>query len=56
MLVGYVSDENYVAIAGVEFGFERDGASLTATSHASGAVFADITPGDWRVTRLNMWT
>ncbi len=50
MLVGYVSDEDYVAIAGVAFEFEGNGTSLTATSRASGAVYADIASRDWRVT------
>ncbi len=50
MLVGYVSDEDYVALAGVAFEFENGNASTMATSRASGAVYADIQSGDWQVT------
>ena len=50
MLVGYVSDEDYVALAGVDFEFENGNASTTATSRASGAVYAEINPGEWQVT------
>jgi hypothetical protein len=50
VLVGYVSDEDYVALAGVEFEFERGGVALTAASCASGAIYADVEPGIWQVT------
>ena len=49
MLIGFVSDENYVALPGVEFEFKRDGESVAATSRATGAVYADITPGEYSV-------
>ncbi len=50
MLVGHVSDENYVALSGVEFEFVSDAASLAGTSNASGAIHASIRPGQWQVT------
>ncbi len=50
MLVGYTSDERYVALAGVLLEFERDGRSVEARSRASGAVYADVEPGEHRVT------
>ncbi|MCW5854014.1 MAG: carboxypeptidase regulatory-like domain-containing protein [Anaerolineae bacterium] len=50
MLVGYVSDERYVALPDVLLEFERDGQSVEARSRATGAVYADIAPGVYRVT------
>ncbi|MEM7131064.1 MAG: N,N-dimethylformamidase beta subunit family domain-containing protein [Chloroflexota bacterium] len=50
MLVGYVSDERYVAIPGVLLEFEIDGQSIEATSRATGAVYADVAPSPARVT------
>ncbi len=51
MLVGYVSDERYVAIPEVLLEFEADGASIEARSRATGAVYTDVTPGrEYRVT------
>jgi len=51
MLIGYVSDERYVAIADAAVDFERDGTSV-ATTHttARGAIYADLPPADYRVT------
>src|SRR5262245_46496940 len=49
MLVGYVSDERYLALAGVLLEFQRDGVSVEARSRASGAVHADLAPGPYRV-------
>lgn len=49
MLVGYVSDERYVAIEGVALEFIRNGISEAVTSRASGAVYADIAPGEYEV-------
>lgn len=50
MLVGYVSDEQYVALADVLLEFERDGESVAvARSTPRGAVYADLTPGEYRV-------
>jgi len=50
MLVGYVSDERYLALADVLIELERDGRSVETRSRASGAVYADIEPGTYRVT------
>ncbi|MCB0083033.1 MAG: carboxypeptidase regulatory-like domain-containing protein, partial [Caldilineaceae bacterium] len=50
MLIGYVSDERYVALPGVLLEFEADGASVETTSRATGAVYADLPPGDYKVT------
>ena len=50
MLVGFVSDERYVALPDVLLEFERDGQSVEARSRATGAVYADLTPGVYRVT------
>jgi hypothetical protein len=50
MLVGYVSDERYVALPDALLELENDAGSVEARSRASGAVYADITPGPYRVT------
>ncbi|MGQ0548768.1 MAG: N,N-dimethylformamidase beta subunit family domain-containing protein [Armatimonadota bacterium] len=51
MLVGYVSDERYVAVADVLLEFERGGRSAAiARSTPRGAVHAEIEPGEYRVT------
>jgi hypothetical protein len=50
MLVGYVSDERYVALADVLVEFEAGAHSLETRSRASGAVYADVSPGEYRVT------
>ena len=51
MLVGYVSDERYAAIAGALVEFERDGQSVTvAHSTPRGGIYAEIDPGEYRVT------
>ena len=51
MLVGYVSDERYVAIADVAVEFEQAGESVAvARSTARGAIHADLAPGQYRVT------
>ena len=49
MLIGYLSDEMHVAIADAHFEFMRDGRSIEARSRASGAVHAELEPGEWRV-------
>ncbi len=50
MLIGYVSDERYVAIADAVLEFVgADGASFEARSRASGAVHTDLPPGEYRV-------
>jgi len=50
MLIGYVSDERYVALPDVLLEFEQDGESLEARSRATGAVVADLSPGEYAVT------
>ena len=50
MLIGYVSDERYVALPDTLLEFERDGLSVEARSRASGAVYAELEPGPYRVT------
>lgn len=50
MLIGYVSDERYVALADVLLEFESAGGSVEARSRATGAVYAELAPGDYRVT------
>jgi hypothetical protein len=50
MLIGYVSDERYVALPDVLFEFESRGGSIEARSRASGAVHADLPPGEYTVT------
>lgn len=51
MLVGYVSDERYVALADVLLEFEQEGRSVAvARSTPRGAVYAEVEPGDYRVT------
>jgi hypothetical protein len=51
MLIGYVSDENYVAIADCAVELDQDGQTITTThSTARGAIHADVSPGDYRVS------
>jgi hypothetical protein len=50
MLVGFVSDERFVAIPDALLEFENESGSVEARSRASGAVHADIAPGSYRVT------
>ena len=50
MLIGYVSDEMYFAIPGALLEFVRDSESYQTHSSASGAVHADISPGEYEVT------
>lgn len=50
MLIGYVSDERYLALPGVLLEFENDRVAVEAQSRASGAVYADLQPGTYRVT------
>lgn len=51
MLIGYVSDERYVALPDVLLEFQYGRASFEARSRASGAVYvyADLPPGTYRV-------
>src|SRR5688500_9789544 len=50
MLIGYVSDERYVALADVQLEFDDGRASGEVRSRASGAVHADLPPGRYEVT------
>jgi len=49
MLVGYVSDERYVALPDVLIEFDGDPGVFTTRSTASGAVRLDLPPGSYRV-------
>src|SRR5205809_677351 len=49
MLVGYVSDERYVALPGVELEFLGPGGSTAAHSRASGAVHCALAAGEYEV-------
>ena len=50
MLIGYVSDENYVALADVAVVIETPTEMVPARSLANGAILADLPPGNYRVT------
>ncbi len=50
MLVGYVSDERYVALPDVQLEFESPDGNFEVRSRASGAVHADIQHGKYLVT------
>ena len=51
MLVGYVSDERFVALADVTIEFDRDGDTVAeARSTARGRIHAELPPGHYRVT------
>ncbi|MES2792065.1 MAG: N,N-dimethylformamidase beta subunit family domain-containing protein [Planctomycetota bacterium] len=51
MLIGYVSDERYVALADVLLEFQRAGQlAAIVRSTPRGAVHADLPPGDYQVT------
>src|SRR5207248_10543822 len=49
MLLGYVSDERYVAIAGVEIEIVGAAASIATRARASGAIHAEIEPGRYEL-------
>ena len=50
MLIGYVSDERYVALPDVLLEFiDGKGHSVEARSRAGGSVHADLPPGEYRV-------
>src|SRR5262245_537971 len=50
MLLGYVSDEKYVALPDVLLEFiAPNGDSFETRSRASGSVHADLPPGDYQV-------
>lgn len=51
MLIGYVSNEQYLALSDVALEFvNAAGESIAARSRASGSVHADLTPGPWEVS------
>jgi hypothetical protein len=51
VLVGYVSDERYIAVADAAIEFERNGECVAvARSTARGAIYAELPPGSYRVT------
>ena len=55
MLIGYVSDHRYIALSGVEVEIlhrnitPSDFVSIAARSRASGAVHADVPPGEYEI-------
>ena len=49
MLVGYVSNERYMALGNVDFEFRGNGTIVLASSTISGAVFADLESGEYEV-------
>ena len=49
MLIGYVSDEKYLALCDVALEFVNGGESFEARSRASGAVHADVPPDAYSV-------
>ncbi len=50
MLIAYVSDERYVALADVLLEFEGLAGSFEARSRATGSVYSDLPPGRYKVT------
>lgn len=51
MLIGYVSDERYVALADVFLEFQREGQMVAVVrSTPRGGVYADLAPGEYNVT------
>ena len=49
MLVGYVSDERYVALADVLLEFRSGDYVVPARSSISGAIYVDLEPGTYEV-------
>ena len=50
MLIGYVSDERYIALHDVQFELANENLHVETRSRATGEVFADIPPGPYTVT------
>ena len=50
MLIGYVSDERYVALPEVLFEFTNGDNSWETRSRASGSVHLDLEPGEYTLT------
>jgi hypothetical protein len=55
MVIGFVSDEMFVAIADAQLEFKKiaDGTRIEARSSASGAVNLDLGPGEYRIKNFN---
>src|SRR5262249_40399935 len=49
MLIGYVSDDRYLALPDVLLEFRRDDVSVETRSRASGAIHAELAPGPYTV-------
>ncbi|MXW81131.1 MAG: carboxypeptidase regulatory-like domain-containing protein, partial [Gemmatimonadetes bacterium] len=50
MLIGYVSDERYIALHDVQFEIANENLHVETRSRATGEIFADIPPGPYTVT------
>ena len=50
MLIGYVSDERYIALTGVDVELIGAQGAVSVRSTASGAIYADVPPGQYQVT------
>jgi hypothetical protein len=50
MLIGYVSDERYVALPDTLLEFEGEAGRIQTRSSASGIVEADLAPGEYQIT------
>ena len=50
MIIGYVSDERYIALHDVQFEIANENLHVETRSRATGEVFADIPPGPYTVT------
>src|SRR5262245_45489975 len=50
MLIGYVSDERYVALTGVDVELVGPQGAIAVRSTASGAIYADVPPDTYQVT------
>ena len=50
MLLGYLSDEQFVAISGAEVELTSGSESVATRSRASGAIHAEVAAGPWKMT------
>ena len=50
MLIGFVSDEQHVAIPGALVTFENESGRWDLSSQADGALLAELAPGEYQVT------
>ena len=53
MLVGYVSDERYMAVPDYTLLFEQGSTVVPARAAANGAVYAELPPGTYKVALSN---